>query len=184
MFYKKLSVYQLQESPDKEILNEKFVALPARDCQDLEREHMGFVSPLVGSEEMVHQIEGASFFTIKTSSRVLPPSVVNEVVAKKQREIEKRENRKVGRKEKAELKDEVLVDLLPKAFQKSQDSRGYFDWTRGLLVVNETSANKCDSILSLIRNALGGLKAIPLQDFPDSKLVTSWVSTKTFPEGL
>ena len=53
-----------------------------------------------------------------------PSSVVAESVDERALEIEEREARSVGRKERRQLREQVLVELLPRAFTRSRRVSG------------------------------------------------------------
>ena len=53
--------------------------------------------------------------SLRREDKVLPASVIRDFVELKVAEIEDKELRKVGRKEKLALKEQITDDLLPRA---------------------------------------------------------------------
>ncbi|MCK4707646.1 MAG: recombination-associated protein RdgC, partial [Gammaproteobacteria bacterium] len=90
--------------------------------------------------------------------------------------IEAKEGRSVGRKEKNDIKEEVIVDLLPRAFTKSNRSFAYIDPKNNWVIVDSTSANKAEEVLTLIRDSLGSFKVRPLAvNNAPSAVMTDWI---------
>lgn len=78
---------------------------------------IGLVPPLTSREELLVEVSIGTFVTaIQINERMLPAKVRDEQVLRRVGSLEEREGRKVGRKEYAELREEVEVELLPRAF--------------------------------------------------------------------
>ena len=91
----------------------------------------------------------------------------------------------VGSRERKRLKDEVLTDLLPRAFTRLSKRNAYLDTENGWLVVDTASRKAAESRVSLIREALGSFPAAPLA--PDESprvLMTDWLAHGKLPPGL
>jgi recombination associated protein RdgC len=106
----------------------------------------------------------------------LPTAVVREAVQEKIDEIALQQDRKVGRKEKADIKDEIIVDLLPRAFTKSTLIYAYIDPANDWIIVDSASANRSEDLLKLLRESLGSLKVKPLEvNHAPADTMTRWV---------
>lgn len=108
--------------------------------------------------------------------RLLPASVVKEEVDEQVADIEASEGRKVTRKEKTALKEQVTENLLPRAFVRSQKIDLWWD-TRGQMIgINASSRTRAEDILDLLRETLGSLKVTPLssQTLP-IRAMTTWL---------
>jgi recombination associated protein RdgC len=129
--------------------------------QDLNRS--GWVPPLgrFGSE-FVHVTNGDMMVCLKRQDKLLPPAVVNEELEEKLLAIEESEARKLPRKERQTLKDEIIFSLLPKAFVRSSFQFAYISPRDNILVVDASSAKRAEELLSELRDAVGSLSVIPL----------------------
>jgi recombination associated protein RdgC len=108
---------------------------------------------------------------------------VNQKLDQRVQTIEVKDGRKLRRKEKQEMKEDLIAELLPKAFSKSSWTRAYIDTHRQLLVVASGSANKSDEITALLREDVGSLPVLPAN--PDSSPAlhfTDWVSNGSQPK--
>ena len=82
-----------------------------------------------GSEdgELVHAAAGRLLVKLKREEKILPSTVVREMLDEKVEEIEAGQGRKVYRKERLNLKDEIVQDCLPRAFSRSSAMYAYID---------------------------------------------------------
>ncbi|WP_408014659.1 recombination-associated protein RdgC, partial [Sansalvadorimonas verongulae] len=78
----------------------------------------GFVPPCPGSRQLVHTTSHHLLLCMQKEERLLPSFVVNDAVREKVEQIEVDQGRKVFRKEKDQIKDEITLDLLPRAFTR------------------------------------------------------------------
>ncbi len=188
MWFKNLTVFRLTEvftlTPIE--LEQKLQALCFRPCGPHEEFSFGWTSP-VGktSEQLVHAANGFMMLCGKKEEKVLPTAVVNELLQEKIGEIEDREARKLAKKERATLKDELIFELLPKAFRFSRKTYAYIDPNGGWLLVDSASAKSAEDLLSHLRKCLGSLPAVPLNtvDKPSVNM-TRWLLTQQAPDDL
>jgi len=179
MWFRNLQIYQLTESFDlsADDLHQALLDNTFQPCQGLDAFRIGFTSPLgKHSEQLVHASNGCFMVCLRREDRILPSIVVREAVQEKVDEIELQESRSVGRKEKSELKEEVVIDLLPRAFTKSNRMYAYIDTKNNWVVVDSTSSSKAEDLISLIRDSLGSfkLKLLQVKTAP-IEMMTQWV---------
>lgn len=163
MFFKNLIVYKfVEEIPTALQLREALHSIPFLPCRAHSLFSFGFVSPSEFASEIIfHETETHILFAARKEEKLLPASVVNNKLAEKVDEIEEAKDRKIGSKERNQMKEEIFIDLLPKAFTKASNIYAMID-KKGLLIINSASTKKAEDFLSLLRNALGGLSVRPL----------------------
>lgn len=146
----------------------------------------GWSNPLpYDSESLVYEQNGCLLFSLQKAEKVLPASVVNQKLDQRVQAIEMKDARKLRRKEKQEMKEDLIAELLPRAFSKSSWSKAYIDLTKGLLVVASSSANKADEITSLLREDVGSLPILPVKpDVNPALQFTDWVKNQSQPANL
>ncbi len=182
MWFRNLQIYQLTESFDlsSDDLHQTLLENSFQPCQGLDAFSMGFTSPLgKHSEQLVHATNGCLMVCMRREDRLLPTSVVREAVQEKVDDIELKESRSVGRKEKSDIKEEVVIDLLPRAFTRSNRTYAYIDTKNNWVVVDSTSSSKAEDVLSLIRDSLGSfkLKLLSVKLAP-TEMMTQWVQNE------
>jgi len=100
-------------------------------------------------------------------------------------EIELIEGRKVGRKEQADMKDELVFTLRPKAFSKRTDIWAYIDLKAKILVINSTNAAMTELLFKHLQTTLGSFPMTPLQaQVAPSSLMTDWLVKNDVPASL
>ena len=157
MWFKNLGIFRLTEAftltPDE--MEQKLEALSFRPCGLHEESSFGWTSPLgKSSQQLVHCANGFMMLCGKKEERVLPAAVVNELVQEKILETENQQSRKLSKKERTEIKDELIFELLPKAFTFSRKIYAYIDPKGGWLIVDAASAKSAEDLLSLLRKCL------------------------------
>ena len=185
MWFKNLYLYRFTEpfSLTAEDLAEKLEALRFRPCGPHEESSAGWAARLnSGDFPLVHAANGYLMVSIKKQQRVLPSTVVNEILQEKIAEEEEQAGRKLGKKERSRLKDELIFSLLPKAFTFSKRIHAYIDPKGGWLVVDSASAGKAEDVLFLLRKALGSLPVTAVKTVNDpAATMTQWLSSQHTP---
>ncbi len=154
-------------------------------CANYEKSRIGWISPLgdaaptleEGQEPpLTHIVGDYIMLCAQKQERLLPASVVREATAEKVAEIEARQDRKVYRKEKREIQDNMYAALLPRAFTRSARTYAYISRADNLLVVDAVSAAKAEEFINLLRDTLGSFPlAIPESKRAPSDVMTRWL---------
>lgn len=156
-----------------------------REPGNNEASTVGFVAPY-GTELCMPVQYGMGYATVvalKKSERILPGAVVREALAKKVAEIEERDSRKVYKKERDTLKDDIVMALLPQAFIRHRVT--YALILNDLIIVDTSSANQAEDLLSILRECLGSLPCRPVSvKIAPTASMTDWVRAGIPPNGL
>ncbi len=134
---------------------------------------------------LAHFSENRILICSKAIVKDISPKVVNELLAEKVDDVERIEQRPVKKKEKDELKEAILFQMMETAYTKSALLYAFIDIEKGLIVVNSPTFNKAEELLALLRKSLGTLPVVPL--FADVDLdvyLTSWLADYKTPEGF
>lgn len=187
MWFKNLVIYRFTKpfSITAEKLSEQLAEQPFRPCGSQELSRTGFVSPIGDEGDLVHAGNGYTMLCSKKQQRVLPAAAVNEAVDEKIRAIESEDGRQVGRKERQQIKEEITISMLPKAFTRSSCLYAYLAQSEGLLIVNAASATQAEEFLVNLREALGSLPVIPAacKSVPQ-QIMTHWLRHQHMAEGF
>lgn len=187
MWFNNIQIFQLKnvEALDTNELVDKLPDFPLKECGSQEEFSFGWL-PLIRKSEQWSLI-GNNCLMIRAGKeeKVLPSSVVREELENKVSEIELLEGRKVGRKEKSDLKDELVFTLRPKAFSKRSDIWCYFDLKAKILVVNSTNASLTELLFKQIQTTLGSFSMTPLQALASpSSIMSEWLLNNDLPASL
>ena len=145
-----------------EALEEKLQEDAFKPCGPQETSRQGWVSPMgKHSDLLVHSAGGYHLIALRKEEKLLPASVIKELVDGKAEMIEAEQHRKVRRKEKDELKEEVTLEMLPRAFSKNRRCYAYLAPADGVLVVDAGSSKQAEDLASTLRKSLGSLPVRP-----------------------
>ncbi|MBB3104807.1 recombination-associated protein RdgC [Azomonas macrocytogenes] len=189
MWFRNLLVYRLTQniSLDPETLEAALASKPARPCASQELNTYGFVAPFGKGEDapLVHASEGFLLIAARKEERILPSSVVNDALKEKIDEIETQQMRKVYKKEREQLKDEIVQSFLPRAFIRKSATYAAIAPALGLIWVDTSSAKRAEDLLSTLREALGSLPIRPLAiKVAPAATLTSWVQSQQASAGF
>ncbi|KPY80613.1 Recombination-associated protein RdgC [Pseudomonas syringae pv. spinaceae] len=87
--------------------------------------------------------------------------------------------RKVYKKERDQLKDEIIQAFLPRAFIRRSATFAAIAPRQGLILVNASSPKRAEDLLSTLREVIGSLPVRPLTvKVSPSATMTDWVKTQ------
>lgn len=179
MWFKNIFVYRFSKpfTLSAEELEDKLAEAAAEPCGPHEQFRQGWSAPLGrNGKQLVHVTSNFWMVNLCKEERLLPSTVVKEALDEKVQAIEEEQHRKVRKKEKDELKEQIVTELLPRAFKRSSYTFAYIDTKNNWLVVNASSAKKADDLTSFLRKTLGSLPVrFPEVNSSPTSVMTSWV---------
>lgn len=116
-------------------------------------------APTISDELVWSGHGGCTMSTVYFHERQLPGATIRDHLHERIRKVEDREQRKCYRKEIAQMKDDVIAMLLPKAFIKHTAVNIIVK--DNLLIVGTSSAKRAEDCLSVLRSAIGSLSVRP-----------------------
>lgn len=172
---------------DAEKLEQALLAKPFTPCSRHEQKRTGWTSPTYGlTESPVFASTGYLLVCLQQEERILPGSVVRDALNEKVEQIEAEEDRKVFRKERAQIKEEVTFELLPRAFTRRRPTHALVSAEHGWIAVDASSITKAEQLLSELREALGSLRVrLPEVQHSPGATLSGWVmGTHDLPSGI
>jgi len=186
MWFKNIRAYRLT-SPfalTPEQLGEQLSQRLFQPCAKSQALSLGWVPPLGGEEgELVHAAAGRMLVKLKREEKLLPSTVVREQLEEKVAAIEADQARKVYRKERLTLKDEIIQDCLPRAFTRSSAVYAYIDTRANWVFVDAASANRAEELLNLLRECIGSFPVLlPQVNNAPVAVMTGWLLHRNLPD--
>lgn len=185
MWFKNLRVYKLKEdiTIDQTQVETSLNSFAFAHCTSMETESQGFVPPLgEKATNLLHVSDDQYLFCARFEKKLLPSSVIKDELLEKVEEFTNEKGRAPKGKEKSELKDAVMLHLLPLAFATHSEVYIWIDKTNGLVMVNTSSAKKAETVISLLRKALGSLPVTPLNVNESVSIsITKWLLNNSVP---
>ncbi|MCI2260522.1 MULTISPECIES: recombination-associated protein RdgC [Xanthomonas] len=187
MFFRNLTLFRFPTTLDFSEVEKLLPEALLKSVGPLEMSSRGFISPFGRDEQeaLSHRIADFLWLTVGGEDKILPGSVVNDLLARKVAEIEEKEGRRPGGRARKRLKDDLIHELLPRAFVKSSRTDAMLDLQHGYVAVDTSSRKTGENVMSEIRGLLGSFPALPLNaEVAPRSILTGWIAGEPLPEGL
>ena len=186
MFFRNLTLFRFPASLDFSQLETLLAEVPLKPVGPLELSSRGFVSPFGRNDtQLSHRLGDAIWVTVGGEDRLLPSAVVNDLLGKKLAEIEQKEGRKPGGRTRKRIKEDLVHELLPRAFVRPTRADAMLDLEHGFIAVDSSSRKSAEAVVSEIRGAMGSFPAMPLNaEVAPRAILTGWIAGEDLPEGL
>lgn len=158
MWFKEVQIFQLDEHLDyaPEELTEQLERYQFKPCLSSFPESHGWASPIEkDGAPLVHAANGYMLLCMQSEEKLLPATVVRQELAEKIKKIQENDERKVYRREKQAMKDDIIATLLPRAFSKLSRIYAYYDTRNNYLIVNTSNKSKLEKFFGLLDKTLG-----------------------------
>ena len=163
-------------------------------CGPTQPESNGWVAPRGNkSISMLESIGGQIILKLCTERRPLPASAVKAAVDELiEKYKEETGQERVGSKIKKEFKEQVVFDLLPRAFTKRSTTLLWLDPVNHFLVVDTGSLSGADKVVTFLIEALSevpgslpglGVKPV-LTNMSAAASMSHWLSSREAPVGF
>ena len=186
MFFRNLTLFRFPTTLDFSQLDSLLPEMVLKPVGALDMSSRGFVPPFGrGDDVLAHRSGESLWLTMGGEDKILPGSVVNDLLAKKLAEIEEKEGRKPGGRTRKRLKEDLLHELLPRAFVKPSRTDALLDLEHGFVAIDTSSRKNAETVVSEIRGAMGSFPALPLNaEVAPRSILTGWIAGEALPEGL
>lgn len=186
MWFKNIRAYRLTTPFDlnAEQLGAKLAQRAYEPCAKSQALSLGWVPPLgEESSELAHAAAGRLLLKLKREEKLLPASVVREQLEEKIADIQTEQGRKVYRKERLSMKDEIIQDCLPRAFSRSVAVHAYIDNRANWIFIDSASAARAEELLNLLRECIGSFPVVlPQVNNAPTAVMTGWLAHRNLPD--
>jgi recombination associated protein RdgC len=179
MWFKNLLIYQFKASC--ELTHEQLEAAVKdqafQPCQPHEQKRMGF-TPMHQHEPACWVYSGKDHFYLRLTQeeKSIPAQAIQDELKDRIDAFEAKEQRSPRKKEQQRLKEDVIHQLLPRAFSRHQHTHALILPKLKLILVDASSHQRSEHLLGLLRKGLGTLPVVPI-DFTQSitEVLTQWL---------
>ncbi|MFM2069174.1 MAG: exonuclease [Pseudomonadota bacterium] len=184
--FRNLLIYKLAPGwqPDFAALDAALADVPFTECGSTQPVSMGWVAPRgTAHGAVVELVAGQLHAALQVEKKMLPGPVVKRRVEELARQIERESGRKPGRKQQRELKDQVVLELLPRAFTRRGTIRVWIAPEAGLLLIDAGSASVASDVITQLVAALtgprnGAFNVLPLHTAESpATLMRDWLAS-------
>lgn len=153
----KSAIVYKAELPNIELMRQHLAELPLTEIGDHELVRVGFVNNERTAELVTPLVEGLGYsFSLQIDEKSIPGSTVKREVAKRAAAIEESQARKVGSKERAGLKEEVMFEFAERALVTSTVVNAYYSEADNLLMV-DAAVSKADRLIGALVQCVGSI---------------------------
>jgi len=172
----------ISESIESDLTKAAFIP-----CQPSQEKSIGWVAPRTEHGALAEFVGGELIVKLRIETKAVPREAVDKLVGEKVEQIEAATGRKPGKKERRELKEDALKELLPHALPRQSDVLAWIDRDAGLLIVGAGTQSKAELTTALVA-ALPGLQVALLQtNVTPQTAMTNWLTAANpdeWPAGL
>ncbi len=193
--FKSASYYRIDPGfvlPPLEALQEALQSARFLPCGATQTDSSGWVPPRgKQSVALAEVVGGHLILKLCTERRALPASAVKAALEERiEKYRQETGNERVGAKLKKEFKEEIVFELLPRAFAKRSSTLLWLDSAHRFLVVDSGSLSGADKIVTALVEALSKVGGTPFAVRPvrtNSSAAASmscWLATREAPVGF
>lgn len=122
---------------------------------------VGWVPPRADGGLFVESVNGQLIMRFMVETRQVPASVVRCRVDELAAAIEASTGRKPGKKQRRDLQEQAVAELLPNAFPRKRATWVWIDREKSRLIIDSTSAGVVDDIITALVKLVDGFAVEP-----------------------
>lgn len=185
--FKSVTLYRINPdfNPDLVTVEEALNKSRFVECAPTQPASSGWIPPRGQDGALAESVDGQIIARLRTDTRPIPSKVVAKRVDEMAASIEEQTGRKPGKRERREIKESAIQELLPHAFIKTSVTTLWIDRKGHWLVIDSTSTGTTDVVVSMLIKALDGLKVMTVatQHSPVA-CMSGWLGTGEAPAGF
>ena len=186
MWFKNLQIYRLPAGWNigADVLQDQLARKRFTPCGSQDQETRGWLSP-TGDEFLVHRVGGQWLIALGLEQKLLPSSVVKQEAEDRAEDIAARQGYKLGRKQMKDLREQVMQELLPRAFTRRRKAYAWIDPVNGWLGIDAPSQARAEDMLEVLRQTLDSLPLTLLRtQLSPVSAMADWLAGGEAPAGF
>jgi recombination associated protein RdgC len=142
-----------------------------------EMRHFGWTNSLGKGSNLTTESDGNVLICARSEVKILPAPAVKDELAKWVEAFEAANGRTASKKEREQMKEDVLFMMLPRAFNRVTDTYAYINTKENIIVINSASRGKAEDLLALLRSTIGTLPVASIRHESDiNTVMTEWLT--------
>jgi recombination associated protein RdgC len=179
MWFRNLQIFRLTPAWEysTEQLSEALQRGLFQGCGATDRMARGWVPPRGNEGELVFVAGRQQLIALGVEQKLLPASVARQYAEAKLQDIEVAQGYKPGRKQAREVREQVELELLPRAFVKRGLTYVWIDPVNRWLLVDASSSARADEVIEQLKQSLGELPLTLLKtQLAPGTAMTQWLA--------
>lgn len=191
--FKNIVVYRIGAgwtAPDLHTLEDALQRQAFVPCGPTQELSAGWMPPR-GQEHgaLAESVDGQWIIKLAVERKAVPGGAVRAELEARCKALEAERGRKPGRKEKAEIKEQIVHGFLPRAFSKRAAHTVWLDAAQRSLVVAAGSMKAAEPVIKQLADLMAGLgHALPLAPISTTTAPATamgeWLTTRQAPAGF
>jgi len=187
--FKNALLYRIDQwnPPPLEEVEERLAGSRFTACGATQPESAGWLQPRGDKEgALIENIGGQLVLRLGVERKAVPTSVIKAELEARLDRIEAETGRRPKGKIARELKEEIVQDLLPRAFPKRSATLVWIDVRAGFVVIDAASTAKADRVVTMLVELLGGGIRLSLAQsaISPATAMAEWLTSKEAPAGF
>lgn len=138
--------------------------------------------PVHEQSDLVHQVQGQVLLCAKAEKKLLPTTVINQIARERAKEKEADQGYRVGRKQMKELKEDILTELLPRAFSIERLTHVWIDPENRWIGIDAAASATADEVMGLLAKTFDVFPAVPVYtEQSPAAAMTNWLASFEIP---
>ncbi|MDR4518538.1 MAG: recombination-associated protein RdgC [Nitrosomonas sp.] len=148
-----------------------------QNCLQMEMQSCGWVKPKDDSDQFVHVCGQHVLVAYGVEKKILPTAVVNQYAKSRIETMEQHQGYKAGKEQVRDIKEAVLIDLMPRAFAQRHITYAWVNLSDGILVIDTANLKRAEAVIELLIKTVSGIRLVPLTtNISSSAVMTRWLS--------
>ena len=186
VFFRNLSVYRLPPGWSVSVaqLQEMLARAAFAPTTDLQAESTGW-APVHDELGLVHAMQDHLLLRMRTETRVMPAKAIDLQVDEAAAKVEEAQGHKPGKRQRREIREQVIDQMLPAAFRQQDDVLIWIDTHAGRLVIDSASSGPRDAAVGLLCKSIDhfALEALAVNTAVASAM-TGWLANDEAPDNF
>ena len=181
MFFRNLIIFKLDKLPEN--LEEQLARGAFVPCPSNQPMSVGFYAPRDKNGALVENVGGQRLIAMMTETKVLPSDAVNRAVKERCESMEKEQGYAPGRKQRREVHERVVDEMLPNALTKRNTTHAWI--SDRYLCINAATNTKAEALINHLRHCLDEFPVKPLHTaLSPQSAMADWLAGGEAPAGF
>lgn len=166
--FKNIFIYQFGGWPETSALR------PFSPCGPTQATSSGWEPPADG--DLIEQIGCHSILLFTTEKKVVPAQALKRAIEERSAAIERETGRKPGRRQLRDLKDQLILEMLPQAFAKRSSHWVWVAPDHDLCVIEASSQSAADTVATALCKEVNGISLnLAMTEGPPAATMATWL---------